>query len=86
VPRVRLGLWKVLLKPEQLVPPRVWYGMTCLLISDAIGSVSFSVAWGMAQEGTWIQMVQVGSEVRGNHSTASRARGGETIAKHDKIL
>ena len=32
--------------PEQPVPPRVRYGMACLLIRDAIGSVSCSVAWG----------------------------------------
>jgi hypothetical protein len=26
----------------QQVPPRVWYGMTCLLIRDAVGSVPYS--------------------------------------------
>jgi hypothetical protein len=25
--------------PEQQVPQHVWYGTTCLLISDAVGSV-----------------------------------------------
>jgi hypothetical protein len=30
----------------QHVPPRVWYGMTCLLIRCAIGCVSCSVEWG----------------------------------------
>jgi hypothetical protein len=25
--------------PEQQVPPHVWYGTACLLISDAVGSV-----------------------------------------------
>jgi hypothetical protein len=34
--------------PEQPVPPRVLYGMTCLRIRDAISSVSCSVAWGRA--------------------------------------
>jgi hypothetical protein len=29
----------------QYVPPRVWYGMTCLLIRYAIGCVSCSVEW-----------------------------------------
>jgi hypothetical protein len=31
--------------PGQQVPPRVWYGMTCLLISDAVESVSCSDEW-----------------------------------------
>jgi hypothetical protein len=30
------------------VPPRVWYGMTCLLIRNAIGCVPCSVERGMA--------------------------------------
>jgi hypothetical protein len=30
----------------QHVPPRVWYGTTCLLIRYAIGCVSCSVEWG----------------------------------------
>jgi hypothetical protein len=34
--------------PEQHVPPRVWYGTTCLLIRNAIGSMSCSVEWGLA--------------------------------------
>jgi hypothetical protein len=32
--------------PGQHVPPRVWYGMACLLIRNAIGCVSCSVEWG----------------------------------------
>jgi hypothetical protein len=32
----------------QHVPPRVQYGMACLLIMNAIGSVSCSVEWGLA--------------------------------------
>jgi hypothetical protein len=32
--------------PGQQLPPRVWYGMTCLLIRYAIGCVSCSVEWG----------------------------------------
>jgi hypothetical protein len=31
---------------EQHVPPRVRYGMTCLLIRYVIGCVSCSVEWG----------------------------------------
>jgi hypothetical protein len=31
--------------PEQHVPPRVRYGMTCLLIRDDVGSVSYSDEW-----------------------------------------
>jgi hypothetical protein len=32
--------------PRQQVPPRVLYGMTILLIRDAIGCESCSVVWG----------------------------------------
>jgi hypothetical protein len=31
--------------PGQQVPPRVWYGITCLLIMDVVGSVPCSVEW-----------------------------------------
>jgi hypothetical protein len=34
--------------PGQHVPPRVWYGTTCLLIRNAIGCVSCSDEWGCA--------------------------------------
>jgi hypothetical protein len=54
------GMWLVLLEStkgqflgvdplEQPVPPRVQYRMTSLLISDDMGSVVSSVAWGRAQ-------------------------------------
>jgi hypothetical protein len=43
--------------PEQQVPLRVRYGTTCLLIKDAIGCESCSVAWGKTQDVTWIHMV-----------------------------
>jgi hypothetical protein len=44
------SLWLVMLKssndqvlgvdtPGQQVPPRVWYGTTCLIIRDVVGSV-----------------------------------------------
>jgi hypothetical protein len=53
----RQVLWLVMLKfakdrvlgvdtPGQQVPPRVRYGMTCLLIRDAVGYESFSMVWG----------------------------------------
>jgi hypothetical protein len=31
--------------PGQQVPPRVWYGTACLLITDVVGSVPCSVEW-----------------------------------------
>jgi hypothetical protein len=31
--------------PGQHVPPHVWYGMACLLIRDAVGSVPCSDEW-----------------------------------------
>jgi hypothetical protein len=31
--------------PGQQVPPRVWYGMTCLLIRNTVRSVPCSVEW-----------------------------------------
>jgi hypothetical protein len=47
---IRQVMWFVMLKsakdrvigadtPGQHVPPRVWYGMTCLLSRDAVGNV-----------------------------------------------
>jgi hypothetical protein len=57
-----------------------------LLIRDVIYNVSCLVVWGMAQDVTWIHMVQEGPEVRENLSTTSRAQGGKTKAKHDKLL
>jgi hypothetical protein len=32
--------------PRQQVPPRVRYGMDCLLVRNTIGCVSCSVEWG----------------------------------------
>jgi hypothetical protein len=53
---IRQVMWFVMLKsakdrvigvdtPEQQVPPRVRYGMSCLLIRDAVGSVPYSDEW-----------------------------------------
>jgi hypothetical protein len=50
------GLWLVVLEsaknrvlgvdtPGQQVPPRVRYGMACLLIRDVVGSVPYSDEW-----------------------------------------
>jgi hypothetical protein len=50
---IRQVMWFIMLKSAknrvigvdtlgQQVPPRVWYGTTCLLIRDAVGSVPYS--------------------------------------------
>jgi hypothetical protein len=55
--RFRQVMWFVMLKyakdrilavdtPGQHVPPHVWYGTACLLISNTIGCVSYLVEWG----------------------------------------
>jgi hypothetical protein len=36
--------------PRQQVPPRVRYGMTCLLIRDVVGCESCSAVWGKMQD------------------------------------
>jgi hypothetical protein len=69
--------------PGQHVPPRVWYGMACLLIRYAIGYVSCSVEWGWLLSlwpvfATFFvnclnHMVQKGPLYAGNLSTASGA-------------
>jgi hypothetical protein len=43
------------------VPPRVWYGMTCLLIRDVVGSVPCSDEWEVAWSFTQAHMGQKGS-------------------------
>jgi hypothetical protein len=53
---IRQVMWFVILEsakdrvigvdtPRQQVSPRVWYGTTCLLIRDAVGSVPCSDEW-----------------------------------------
>jgi hypothetical protein len=53
---IRQVMWFVMLEsakdrvkgvdtPEQQVLPRVWYGMTCILIRDAVESVPCSDEW-----------------------------------------
>jgi hypothetical protein len=101
------AMWFVMLKsandqilgvdtPGQHVPPRVWYGMACLLIRYAIGCVSCSVEWGWLLS-LWSvfvtfcvnclnHMVQKGPLCAGNLSTASGVVCRETVAKHDILL
>jgi hypothetical protein len=78
------GMWLVLLEsakdqflgvdpPKQLVPPCVWYGMTCLLNRDVIGSVSCSMSWERALCLAWDPHGARGVQSRGNLSTASGA-------------
>jgi hypothetical protein len=50
--------------PGQHVPPHVRYGMTCLLIWDAVGSVPCSDEWEVAWSFAQADMVQVGSWYR----------------------
>jgi hypothetical protein len=53
---IRVVMWLVMLESAkdrilgvdtsgQHVSPRVWYGMSCLLIRHAIGCVSYSIEW-----------------------------------------
>jgi hypothetical protein len=71
------GLWLILLESAkdrilgvdtlgEHVPPRVWYGMTCLLIKNVVGSVpcldEWEVTWSftqahMVQEGLWYHVL-----------------------------
>jgi hypothetical protein len=82
--------------PGQHVPPRVQYGMACLLIRYAIGCVSCSVEWGWLLS-LWPifvtfcvnclnHMVQKGSLCVGNLHTSSGSMCRETLAKHDILL
>jgi hypothetical protein len=75
--------------PGQHVPPRVWYGTTCLLVRYAIGCVSCSLEWGWLLS-LWSvfvtfcvnclnHMVQKGPLCAGNHCSASRAVCRETF-------
>jgi hypothetical protein len=80
----------------QQVPPRVWYGTTCLLIRYAIGCVSCSDEWGWLLSLLLVfvtfcvnclnHMVQKGPLCAGNLSTASGAFCQETIAKLDILM
>jgi hypothetical protein len=67
--------------PGQQVAPRVWYGITCLLIRFVVGCVSCSVEWGWLPSlwsvfvtffVNWLNhMVQDGPLCAGKLSTAS---------------
>jgi hypothetical protein len=77
----------------QHVPPRVWYGTTCLLIRNAIGSVSCSVEWGLATLFvsyfvTYFviclnHMVQEGPFARESLALQAGPFARESVAKHD---
>jgi hypothetical protein len=82
--------------PRQHVPPRVRYGMACLLIRYATGSVSCSVEWG------WLPFVtrlcDILCELAEPHGTKGVTLCGkrqhckrghfvwESLAKHDILL
>jgi hypothetical protein len=70
------------------VPPRVWYGMACLLIRNTIGSVSCSVGWGMAPYFVkhLSHMVQEGPFAGESLALQAGPFAGESIAKHDVLL
>jgi hypothetical protein len=76
----------------QHVPPRVRYGMACLLIRNAIGSVSCSVEWGLSSYFVTyfvkrlMDMVQEGPFVGQTLALQAGPSVGETIAKHDILL
>jgi hypothetical protein len=44
----------------QHVPPRIWYGTTCLLIRDDVESVPYSNEWEVAWSFAQAHMVQDG--------------------------
>jgi hypothetical protein len=81
---------------RQHVPPRVRYGMACLLIRYAVGCVSCSVelGWLLSLWPVFVtfcvnylnHMVQTGPLCAGNLSTTSGAMCRETVAKHDILL
>jgi hypothetical protein len=82
--------------PGQQVPPRIWYGMTCLLIRYAVGCVSCSVEWGWLPY-LWSvfvtffvnclnHMVQKGPFLWETSALHAGTVCRETIAKHDILL
>jgi hypothetical protein len=74
--------------PGQHVPPRVRYGMTCLLIRNTICSVSCSVEWEMASYFVkcFTHMVQDGPFVGETLALQAGPFIGESVAKHDILL
>jgi hypothetical protein len=105
----RQAMWFVILEsakdrilgvdnPRWQVPPRAWYGTTCLLIRYAIGCVSCSVEWGWLLS-LWSvfvtfcvnclnHTVQKGPLCAGNLSTACEDRlwGNCSKAWHTRIV
>jgi hypothetical protein len=78
--------------PGQHVRPRVRYGMTCLLIRNTIGSVSYSVEWGLASYFVTYfvkhlaHMVQEGPVVQETLAFQAGSLVRETVGKHDILL
>jgi hypothetical protein len=84
--------------PGQHVPPCVRYGMTCLLIRNTIGCVSYSVEWGWHHT-LWLvfgtlfvnylnHMVQEGTLCAGNLSSTSGdcLSGNCSEARHTPVV
>jgi hypothetical protein len=84
--------------PGQHVPPRVWYGMTCLLIRYTVSCVSSSIEWGWHHT-LWSvfvtyfvnclnHMVQEGMLCAGNLSTTCEDRllGNHSKAWHTPMV
>jgi hypothetical protein len=63
------------------VPPHVRYGMDCLLIRNAIGSVSCSVEWGLAT--LFVSYFATYFVIFLSHMVQEGPFAGESIAKHD---
>jgi hypothetical protein len=78
--------------PGQHVPPRVWYGTTCLLIRNTIGSVSCLVGCWMASYfvtyfvNRLSHMVEEGMFVWETLALQAEPFVQEIVAKHDILL
>jgi hypothetical protein len=91
----RQVMWFVILKsakewvlgvdtPGQQVPPRIWYGMACLLIRYVVDSESCSVVWGKTQDMIWSTKCKRGSSHKETLALpVGTPRSGKTVAKHD---
>jgi hypothetical protein len=68
----------------QQVPPRVQYGMTCLLIRAVVGCESCSAVWGKMQDVIWSTRSNRGSSHEETLALLGGTRGqGKSAAKHD---
>jgi hypothetical protein len=74
------------------MPPHVWYGTTCLLIRNTLGSMSFSFEWGLTSYFVSYfvtclnHIVQEGSFVQETLALQEGLFVLESIAKHDILL